>query len=78
MSHEHCVRNIDDDDSDDFDCPDCGGEGFTEGDCFEDTCCCLNPEESHGVIPCSTCRQKWAKQEEIEEQSGGTAERTRQ
>lgn len=42
-----------DDDDFDGDCPDCGGEGFIEADCDEDTCCCAEP---HDLIPCPTCR----------------------
>jgi hypothetical protein len=30
-------------------CWQCGGEGVGEHDCFDDTCCCLNP------IPNTTC-----------------------
>ena len=37
------------------DCPDCGGEGYVEGDCFEDTCCCADPVTSHGLVKCETC-----------------------
>jgi hypothetical protein len=25
-------------------------------DCFEDTCCCANPEKSHGYVRCPVCR----------------------
>ena len=41
-------------DVDDYDdeCGDCGGEGWVEGDCFEDTCCCADPEKSHGLVRC--------------------------
>ena len=41
----------DDDDLDDP-CWNCGGEGYVLNDCFEDTCCCLDPEEEHGYSPC--------------------------
>jgi hypothetical protein len=37
------------------DCYECGGEGFIENDCFEDTCCCADPETSHGLRPCPVC-----------------------
>lgn len=33
-------------------CCECGGEGWIEADCDEDTCCCLEP---HEMIPCSLC-----------------------
>ena len=33
-----------------IECSRCDGEGFTEHDCFEDTCCCLNPDDDE-------CRQ---------------------
>jgi len=32
-------------------CPECHGSGFVEHDCFEDSCCCLNPEDE----PCPLC-----------------------
>ena len=30
-----------------FDCSECGGEGFVEGECTcgDDCCCCLEPDE---------------------------------
>ena len=37
------------------DCPECGGEGFVEGDCFEDTCCCADPVTQHGLVRCPMC-----------------------
>ena len=43
-------------DSDDVDeCCDCDGSGWFVADCFEDTCCCLDPETEHGIEPCPTC-----------------------
>lgn len=36
-------------------CFECGGDGWIVDDCFEDTCCCANPEEDHGLIPCPNC-----------------------
>jgi hypothetical protein len=36
-------------------CEECGGEGWVEGDCFEDTCCCVNPAASHGLVECQSC-----------------------
>lgn len=50
-----------DDDYEDFEddqqegCCECGGEGFIVDDCFEDTCCCADPETEHGIIPCPHC-----------------------
>lgn len=35
------------------DCWSCGGEGWVEHDCGEDTCCCLYPEPN---VPCDVCR----------------------
>jgi hypothetical protein len=32
-------------------CPECGGDGSVEHECFEDSCCCLDP---YGDI-CPTC-----------------------
>lgn len=40
---------------DDEECYECGGEGFVVDDCFEDTCCCADPETEHGIIPCPNC-----------------------
>lgn len=37
------------------DCPECGGAGWIIADCFEDTCCCMDPEVEHGVIRCPSC-----------------------
>ena len=37
------------------DCSECGGDGFIENDCFEDTCCCADPLTSHGISPCPVC-----------------------
>ena len=46
-----------DDDGDVCDeCPRCGGEGYIEDDCFEDTCCCADPASSHGIVKCPTCQ----------------------
>lgn len=28
-----------------MDCHHCHGEGYVEHDCFEDTCCCLDPDD---------------------------------
>ncbi len=44
--------------SDDVDCVedeltcDCDGDGWLVGDCFEDTCCCADPELEHDLVPC--------------------------
>jgi hypothetical protein len=43
------------DEEDPEDCPECGGEGIILNDCFEDTCCCLDPEEEHGYKDCPYC-----------------------
>lgn len=34
------------------DCYNCGGEGFSDHDCGEDCCCCLNPEDN---VECDIC-----------------------
>jgi hypothetical protein len=44
-----------DDDGQEIDCPECGGEGFIECDCDEDTCCCADPSVSHSLMPCPLC-----------------------
>ena len=36
-------------------CYECGGEGYVVAECFEDTCCCEDPEMEHGLIPCPLC-----------------------
>ena len=36
-------------------CQECVGEGWVVADCFEDTCCCAEPEKQHGVTPCPFC-----------------------
>jgi hypothetical protein len=48
----------DDDEPDYYDdiCGECGGEGYVENDCFEDTCCCADPETEHGIRTCPTCK----------------------
>jgi len=47
-----------DDGPEDDDCYECGGEGWIVDDCFEDTCCCADPDTEHGVIPCPRCNPK--------------------
>ena len=37
-------------------CGECGGEGYVENDCFEDTCCCADPEAEHGIRTCPMCK----------------------
>jgi hypothetical protein len=39
-------------------CHECDDEGWILDDCFEDTCCCADPEVSHGYIPCPVCMRK--------------------
>lgn len=34
------------------DCENCGGEGFSDHDCGEDSCCCLHPENN---VVCDWC-----------------------
>ena len=40
------------------DCYECEGEGFVLNECFEDTCCCADPELQHGYRICPVCRGK--------------------
>lgn len=48
--------NLDDLTEDEFEeCYECGGEGFVLRDCDEDTCCCAEPEASHGFKICPMC-----------------------
>jgi hypothetical protein len=52
------LDELDDFDGTEKECPECGGEGWVEGDCFEDTCCCADPASSHGLVKCSLCGNK--------------------
>ena len=47
--------DIDESGVDDNACSRCDGEGWILGDCFEDTCCCEDPETEHDMIPCNLC-----------------------
>lgn len=49
------VLDIDESGVDDNACSRCDGEGWILGDCFEDTCCCEDPETEHDMIPCNLC-----------------------
>lgn len=51
--------NFDDEDFyADEECYECGGDGIILNDCFEDTCCCADPEASHGYSLCPNCGRK--------------------
>lgn len=39
----------------DDECYECGGEHVVVADCFEDSCCCAEPEIEHGVVACPVC-----------------------
>ena len=39
---DELIRGLAEDDE----CYECGGEGYIVADCFEDSCCCADPEES--------------------------------
>ena len=43
------------DDDDVEPCYECGDEGWIVDDCFEDSCCCADPETQHDIIPCPVC-----------------------
>jgi hypothetical protein len=51
---------------DEFDeeCGKCVGDGWVVADCFEDTCCCLDPENEHGLVRCQ-CNPKPRQPREI-------------
>ena len=51
---EYPIDDFDDEDG----CYECGGEGWITAECFEDTCCCADPEAEHGSIPCPLCNPK--------------------
>jgi hypothetical protein len=38
-----------------LECDECDGYGWITGDCFEDTCCCLDPDADHDAMPCPKC-----------------------
>jgi hypothetical protein len=40
----------------DDECYECGGEGIVLRDCFEDTCCCADPDLQHGYELCPVCQ----------------------
>jgi hypothetical protein len=49
-------------------CQDCGGDGYFEHDCFDDSCCCLDPEdeqccicEGEGTIAHCLSSPEWCK-----------------
>lgn len=42
---------------DDGECYECGGDGVVLDDCFDDTCCCADPED-HGYVRCHVCGGK--------------------
>lgn len=42
----------------DDECWNCGGDGYVLLDCFEDTCCCEDPEEEHGIMECPYCLER--------------------
>jgi hypothetical protein len=39
-------------------CWECGDEGYVLSDCFDDSCCCADPETEHGYEPCPVCNLK--------------------
>lgn len=39
-------------------CGECDGYGYVLNDCFEDTCCCADPENEHGYSVCPVCNGK--------------------
>lgn len=41
-----------DDYSEWIECWNCAGEGLSDHDCGEDTCCCIDPEPN---VPCDIC-----------------------
>ncbi len=54
-----------------IDCWNCGGEGYSDHDCGEDTCCCLHPEDN---VVCDICHGNggWKRPEP---QSGATQQK---
>jgi hypothetical protein len=47
-------------------CQDCAGDGYHEHDCFDDSCCCLDPEgevcvvcNGEGLIPICLSSEAW-------------------
>lgn len=62
MTHEEETENfighLYDENEDGYSDCECGGEGWIVDDCFEDTCCCADPESEHGLIPCPNCNPR--------------------
>lgn len=36
----------------------CGGDGVNIADCIEDSCCCADTEDEHGIVTCNNCNGK--------------------
>lgn len=49
---QECL-DLDEDDTDE--CPFCGGDGYVLDDCFDDACCCIDPETQHDLVECNVC-----------------------
>ena len=52
MTQRACLEDCD---GEHHECPHCGGEGYVLGDCFEDTCCCADPDTAHDTVACEYC-----------------------
>lgn len=37
-------------------CWECEGMGLVVDECFEDTCCCADPQNEHDTVFCRTCQ----------------------
>ena len=59
MTHEAiCNEELDDCDGSWHVCWNCGGDGVYLADCFEDSCCCGDPETEHDTVLCNMCSGK--------------------
>lgn len=66
---QKCSCLFDDGDGGDWvDCWSCGGSGFTDHDCGEDTCMCLDPEDD---TECEMCRGDGGWRKRLPDNEGG-------
>jgi hypothetical protein len=66
---QKCSCLFDDGDGGDWvDCWSCGGSGFTDHDCGDDTCMCLDPED---YTECEVCRGDGGWRKRLPDNEGG-------
>jgi hypothetical protein len=52
-------------------CSTCGDAGWIVGPCFEDVCCCEDPDTHHRMIPCPDCNPENRSAKECYEKGRG-------